>query len=371
MNIPFLDLAALHEPIQQQLNDASQRVLNSGWFIMGPELEAFEEEFAAYNDVKHCMGVGNGLEALHLLLKAYDIGPDDEVIVPSNTFIATWLAVSECGATPIPVEPLESTYNLNPDLIEQKISSRTKAIIPVHLYGQTADMDKINEIAHRYHLVVIEDAAQSQGARYQGRRAGSLGHSAATSFYPGKNLGALGDGGAILTNDASIAEKVKLLRNYGSEKKYHHKMAGFNSRLDELQAAFLRVKLRHLDEWNQKRQNIATHYSYLLKHSEFILPEVPVWAEPVWHLYVIRCSKRDELQQKLEQANISTGIHYPIPPHKQQCYGLYDQYRLPVAEQMAKEVLSLPISPAMHEDEVSFIVEKMLQFSKQSQTHQC
>lgn len=250
MIIPFLDLARLHENIKEPLQQAFRRVLDSGWFIMGPELSAFEDEFARYSEVKHCIGVGNGLEAIHLLLRAYEIGAGDEVIVPSNTFIATWLAVSQCGAKPVPVEPNIKTYNINPELIEAAITERTKAIIAVHLYGQIADIDAINDIAKRHGLIVIEDAAQAQGALYKGRRACSLGHAAATSFYPGKNLGALGDGGAVLTNDDAIADSIKRLRNYGSQKKYQHDVAGYNSRLDEMQAALLRVKLSWLDEWN-------------------------------------------------------------------------------------------------------------------------
>ena len=357
MKIPFLDLACLHQEIHEPLAAAFHRVLDSGWFVMGPELEAFESEFAHYSGVKYCVGVGNGLEAIHLLLRAYGVGPGDEVIVPSNTFIATWLAVSECGATPVPVEPRPDTYNINPDLISSAITSRTRAIIPVHLYGQTADMDQINEIAQRHDLIVIEDAAQAQGARYKGRRAGSLGHAAATSFYPGKNLGALGDGGAVLTNDAHIAEKVKRLRNYGSEKKYQHDIAGYNSRLDEMQAAFLRVKLKHLDECNHRRRKVALHYSRLLKDTALTLPLVPDWAEPVWHLYVIRSRQRDRLKMDLEHAGISTVIHYPIAPHQQHCYIAYANHVLPLAKSFANEVLSLPMSPNLKEEEIEYISE--------------
>lgn len=355
--VPFLDLGSLHGEIRESLDIAYHRVLDSGWFIMGPELESFESEFAEYCGVKYCVGVGNGLEALHLLLCAYDIGPGDEVIVPSNTFIATWLAVSECGAVPVPVEPCADTYNLDPDKIEAAITSRTRAIIPVHLYGQPADMDRINEIAQKKGLIVIEDSAQAQGARYKGRRTGSLGHAAATSFYPGKNLGALGDGGAVLTNDIAIAKKVRLLRNYGSQEKYRHDLPGFNSRLDELQAAFLRVKLQYLDGWNDRRCAIASQYSTQLKGSELILPFVPEWAEPVWHLYVVRSQQRDALQKKLEQHNISTAIHYPRPPHLQACYKDFSSSNLPLAEKFAKEVLSLPISPTLDEVDVQSVVE--------------
>jgi dTDP-4-amino-4,6-dideoxygalactose transaminase len=355
MQVPFLDLGRLHQSIRAPLDAAYHRVMDSGWFIMGPELEAFEAEFAQYCEVKHCIGVGNGLEALHLLLRAYGIGPGDEVIVPSNTFIATWLAVSQCGATPVPVEPDVNTHNIDPARISAAITSRTRAIMPVHLYGQPADMDPINEIAAKHGLVVIEDAAQAQGARYKGRRTGSLGHAAATSFYPGKNLGALGDGGAVLTNDDAIAEKVKHLRNYGSKVKYQHDLAGYNSRLDEMQAAFLRVKLAVLDEWNARRREIATQYSRLLAGADIDLPLLPEYAEPVWHLYVIRSKQRNALKAHLEQQGVSTVIHYPIPPHRQACYQDYENQALPIAEMLAREVLSLPMSSVMMAEEIEWV----------------
>jgi dTDP-4-amino-4,6-dideoxygalactose transaminase len=336
--------------------------MDSGWFIMGPELDAFEAEFAQYCEVKHCVGVGNGLEALHLLLRAYGIGPGDEVIVPSNTFIATWLAVTECGATPVPVEPNAYTHNIDPALIASAITSRTRAIMPVHLYGQPADMDPINALAAKHGLIVIEDAAQAQGARYKGRRVGSLGHAAATSFYPGKNLGALGDGGAVLTNDDAIADKVKQLRNYGSQVKYQHDIAGYNSRLDEMQAAFLRVKLPVLDDWNARRRGIAAQYSMLLAGIDIDLPFVPEYAEPVWHLYVIRSKKRDALKAYLEQQGVSTVIHYPIPPHRQICYHDFQDHKLSIAEMLAGEGLSLPMLPAMGGDEVERVVRAIINF---------
>ena len=363
MPIPFLSLNEMHGSIREPLQHAFQRVLDSGWFIMGPELEAFENEFAEYSEVKHCVGVGNGLEALHLLLRAYDIGPGDEVIVPSNTFIATWLSVSESGATPVPVEPLEDTHNINPSLISAAITHKTRAIIPVHLYGQPADMDAINEIAKRHNLVVMEDAAQSQGALYKGRRAGSLGDAAATSFYPGKNLGALGDGGAVLTNDEGIAEKVRQLRNYGSKKKYEHEILGFNSRLDEMQAAFLRVKLAELDNWNARRREIANLYTRLLSDADVIQPFLPEDVQPVWHLYVIRSAQRNALQGYLDKKGIATVIHYPVPPHQQLCYEEFKNYSLPLAEKLSKEVLSLPVSPFMHDDEVKQVVEMIYAYS--------
>lgn len=364
MRVPFLDIGRLHLSIRNQLDEAYSRVMDSGWFIMGPELEAFESEFASYSEVKHCIGVGNGLEALNLLLRAYDIGPGDEVIVPSNTFIATWLAVSQCGAIPVPVEPDINTHNINPLLIKQAITSRTRAIVPVHLYGQPADMDPINEIALKHGLVVIEDAAQAQGARYKDRRVGSLGHAAATSFYPGKNLGALGDGGAVLTSDDAIAYKVRQLRNYGSKVKYHHEITGYNSRLDELQASFLREKLKNLDKWNERRREIAKTYSSQIKDEECILPFTLDIVEPVWHLFVIRSERRDILKGYLEQQEISTVIHYPIPPHRQSCYSSYAEYSLPIAEILSCEVLSLPIAPDMTDDEIEFVVNHINNFAK-------
>lgn len=355
MNIPFLDLEKIHHSIRGSIDAAFRRVIDSGWFIMGPELEAFEAEFAEYCDVKHCIGVGNGLEAIHLLLKAYGIGPGDEVIVPSNTFIATWLAVTQCGATPVPVEPNVNTHNIDPLLIANAISTRSRAIIPVHLYGQPADMDPINALALKHGLVVIEDAAQAQGARYKGRRVGSLGHAAATSFYPGKNLGALGDGGAVLTNDAGIADKVKQLRNYGSSIKYQHDLAGYNSRLDEMQAAFLRVKLVVLDEWNDRRKEVADQYSKVLAGAEISLPFVSDFSDPVWHLYVIRSNHRDELRAYLEKQGISTVVHYPIPPHRQKCYSSFRKINLNIADELAATVLSLPISPVINSSEIEYV----------------
>lgn len=363
-SVPFLDLGRLNQSIREPLDAAYRRVMDSGWYIMGPELTAFEAEFAQYCEVKHCIGVGNGLEALHLLLRAYEIGPGDEVIVPSNTFIATWLAVTQCGATPVPVEPNVDTHNIDPMLIRDAITSRTRAIIPVHLYGQPADMDPINVLAAEHGLIVIEDAAQAQGARYKGRRVGSLGNAAATSFYPGKNLGALGDGGAVLTNDDDIAEKVRQLRNYGSKVKYQHDLAGYNSRLDEMQAAFLRVKLSVLDEWNILRRKFADQYTKLLTGTDLILPFVPEFAEPVWHLYVIRSSQRDSLKVHLENKGVSTVIHYPIPPHQQTCYHDFGNSNFPIAEMLAGDVLSLPISPLLSADEINHVCQVLVEYKK-------
>lgn len=359
MKVPFLDLSHSHLEVGTELNDAFKRVLESNSFIMGSELESFESEFAQYCEVPYCIGVGNGLEALHLTLRAYGIGPGCEVIVPANTFIATWLAVTQTGATPVPVEPIIGTHNIDPQRLEAAISKRTSAIIPVHLYGQPADMDPINEIAKKHGLVVIEDAAQAQGARYKGKRVGSLGHAAATSFYPGKNLGCLGDGGAVLTSDPAIANKVRQLRNYGSSIKYHHEVLGYNSRLDELQAAMLRVKLKRLDDWNESRRTIAQAYSERLSNIDLILPEIPDFAEPVWHLYVVRTSQRDQKQAFLSSKGIGTIVHYPIPPHRQLCYADQKWGDLPISEMLANEVLSLPVYPGMSEEAVDYVVHAL------------
>lgn len=361
MSIPFLDLKAPHQELRRELEQAFNDVLDSGWFIQGNQLEAFEGEYATYCGVKHCVGVGNGLDALHLILRAYDIGMGDEVIVPSNTYIATWLAASYAGATLVPVEPDERTYNINPDLIEAAITPNTKAIIAVHLYGQPADMDAINVIARKYNLKVIEDAAQSQGARYKGKRVGGLGDAAGHSFYPGKNLGALGDGGAVTTNDDDLADKLRVLRNYGSRIKYLNEVKGFNSRLDEMQAAFLRVKLRKLDEWNERRKKVATYYLGNLKKESLVLPSVPVWADSVWHLFVIRSKNRDQLQQQLAAVGIGAAIHYPVPPHLQTAYAelCLNKGLLPLAEMVHEQVLSLPIGPHLSMDSVEIICKTL------------
>lgn len=355
--IPFLDLKQPYLELKEELDCAYQRVMDSGWYILGQEVEAFEAEFAEYCGVKHCIGVGNGLDALHLILRAMDIGEGDEVIVPSNTFIATWLAVSYAGATPVPVEPDEKTYNIDPKRIEAAITEKTRAIMPVHLYGQPADMDPILEIAARHNLKVIEDAAQAHGAKYKGKKTGGLGDAAGFSFYPGKNLGAFGDGGAITTDDDTLAERVRVLRNYGSHTKYYNECKGFNSRLDELQAAFLRVKLKKLDDWNSRRQQIADVYLKELKGVEQIaLPYVPQWAEPVWHLFVIRSPKRDALQKHFEQNGIQTMINYPVSPHKQQAYSEMNHLNLPITERIHQEVLSLPIGPALTKKDTTSII---------------
>jgi dTDP-4-amino-4,6-dideoxygalactose transaminase len=340
-----------------ELEEAFRRVMESGWYVLGSEVESFEEEFAAYCGSRHCIGVGNGLDALHLILRAYRIGPGDEVIVPSNTYIATWLAVTYCGARPIPVEPVDSTYNLDPQRILDAITPRTKAIMAVHLYGQPADMDAINAIALQHGLKVIEDAAQAHGAQYKGVRTGNLADAAGFSFYPGKNLGALGDGGAVTTNDDDLARQIRMLRNYGSEIKYQNEVKGFNTRLDELQAAFLRVKLKHLDTWNSMRNRLAAAYLERLAEVDLILPTVPQWVEPVWHLFVIRSTRRDLLEKELQHAGVSTMIHYPVPPHLQPAYSR-DGYRpgdFPIAEKIHREVLSLPMFPALTDQDVAYI----------------
>jgi dTDP-4-amino-4,6-dideoxygalactose transaminase len=334
--------------------------MRSAWYILGREVEAFEKEYADYCESEHCVGVGNGLEALHLILRAYGIGEGDEVIVPSNTYIATWLAVSSVGANPVPVEPDVRTCNIDPTRIEAAITSRTKAIMPVHLYGQPADMDPIMEIARARNLKVVEDNAQAQGARYKGRRTGSLGDAAGHSFYPGKNLGALGDAGAATTNDPKLADTLKVLRNYGSRRKYYNEVKGYNSRLDELQAALLRVKLRKLDEWNERRRVVASHYLQSWNQlPRLIQPMAPTWAEPVWHLYVVRHPARDVLQQKLTEAGVGTLVHYPVPPHLSGAYAENKFLRgtFPIAEALADSVLSLPIGPHLSIDQAAQVTE--------------
>lgn len=366
MRVPFLDLGQAYEELRDELDVAYRRVMKSGWYILSEEVEAFEREFAGFCNVKHCIGVANGLDALHLILRGYGIGVGAEVIVPSNTYIATWLAVSYAGATPVPVEPALSTYNIDPTCIEAAITPRTRAIMPVHLYGQPADMDAIVEIGRWYGLKVIEDAAQAHGARYKGRPAGSLGDAAGFSFYPGKNLGALGDAGAVLTSDDELAERVCILRNYGSRVKYYNEVKGFNSRLDPLQAAFLRVKLGHLTEWNQRRSEIANQYLRdLADVPQLILPTAPEWAEPIWHLFVVRHPERDQLQKHLTQASIGTLIHYPIPPHLSGAYadGGWRSGAFPLAEQMANTVLSLPVGPQLDFSAVAQVVAAIRDFS--------
>jgi dTDP-4-amino-4,6-dideoxygalactose transaminase len=345
--IQFLDLKGPYLELQQELDEAVARVLASGWFIGGPEVEKFEGEYAAFCGARHCIGVANGLDALHLALCAMGIAAGDEVIVPSNTYIATWLAVSHCGAVPVPVEPNEETFNLDPSRIEAAITPRTRAILPVHLYGQPADLDAILVIARKHSLYVLEDGAQAHGAAYKGKRVGAHGDAVAWSFYPGKNLGAMGDGGAVTTNDSELADRLRVLRNYGSRVKYKNEVQGFNSRLDPMQAAVLSVKLRHLDAWNARRKAVAAQYLQGLAGADLALPQVPRWADPVWHLFVIRSRDRDDLRRRLGDAGVDTLIHYPIPPHRQQAYAPSDfsPGAFPTASTMADEVLSLPMGP--------------------------
>jgi dTDP-3-amino-3,4,6-trideoxy-alpha-D-glucose transaminase len=364
--IPFLDVGAGCKELRAELDDAYRRVIDEGWFILGREVEAFEAEFAAYCGVAHCVTVGNGLDALRLALSAYEIGPDDEVIVPSNTFIATWLAVTYAGATPVAVEPDPATHTLDPARIEAAISRHTRAIMPVHLYGQPADMDSIAMIARRHGLRVIEDAAQAHGATFRGRRAGALADCGCFSFYPGKNLGAFGDGGAVTTDDDDLADRLRVLRNYGARQKYHHEMAGVNSRLDEMQAAFLRVKLPRLDEWNSRRAGVAERYrSAFAAIPGVTLQRVPDETEHAWHLFVVRHARRDDLQRHLAAAGIATMVHYPIPPHRSPAYA-ENAWRggpFPRADRLAAEVLSLPIGPHLSDAAVDRVCEVVTQFA--------
>lgn len=362
MNVQFLDLKAANDELQVELHQAFKRVLDSGLYILGNEVKQFEQEFSEYCKAKYCVGVGNGLEALHLILRAYGISEGDEVIVPSNTYIATWLAVSYAGATPVPIEPDERTYNVDSMRIEAAITRNTKAIIAVHLYGQPADMDAINVIAKKHNIKVIEDAAQAPGALYKGRRVGSLGDAAGFSFYPGKNLGALGDGGAVTTNDGDLAKKVSILSNYGSLVKYQHEVKGFNSRLDELQASFLREKLKQLDAWNERRALVAKRYIDRLTGKLLGLPSVANYFSPVWHLFVIRHPRRNQIQRSLSEAGIGTLVHYPTPPHLQTAYQTNGWLKgsFSIAEKMADELLSLPIGPHMNDQQVDFVCEAII-----------
>ena len=355
--IAFLDVLAACAELRPQIDAAIARVLQSGCYIGGEEVERFETDWAAFCETRQAVGVGNGLDALRLALLALEIGPGDEVIVPSNTFIATWLAVAQVGAAVVPVEPDALTCNLDATRIEAAITSRTRAIMPVHLYGQPADLDPIMAIARRHGLRVIEDAAQAHGARYRGRRIGAHGDAVAWSFYPGKNLGAIGDGGAITTDDAELADRLRQLRNYGSSTRYVHEMAGMNSRLDPIQAAVLSVKLAHLDEWNARRSLIAARYRDGLADSGLALPQVPPWAEPVWHLFVARHPERDALRERLAAAGIGTLIHYPTPPHRQGAFASMAGLSLPISEQMHREVFSLPIGPHLKPDEADRVIE--------------
>lgn len=361
---PFLDLAAAYAELKESIDAAVARVMASGHYILGPEVEAFEGEFAEYCGARHGIGLANGLDALHLALRAMGIGPGDEVIVPSNTYIATWLAVSQCGATPVPVEPNDRTYNLDPSKIEKAVTSRTRVILPVHLYGRPVEMSPIMEIARKYKLLVLEDAAQAHGAVYQGRKIGSHGDAVAWSFYPGKNLGALGDAGAVTTNSDELADRLRVLRNYGSRVKYVNEVQGLNSRLDPLQAAVLRVKLKALDEWNARRAAIARVYLQELEAAGLVLPLADDAHKSSWHLFVVRLRRRDELQKFLADRAIGTLIHYPIPPHKQQAYAkmgfAFNSY--PIASTHAEQLLSLPISPHLSIDSARDVAAAIRKF---------
>ncbi|CUX34470.1 DegT/DnrJ/EryC1/StrS family aminotransferase [Clostridium sp. C105KSO13] len=364
MKIPFSTFNRMHDEVKEELEIAFNKVLDKGWFIQGQECELFEREFAEFCEAKHCVGCGNGLDALYLILKALDIKQGDEVIIPSNTFIATALAVSYVGATPVFVEPELWSYNLNSDLIEEKITDRTKAIIAVHLYGQAAKMDCICSIARKHNLKVIEDCAQAHGAEYKGQKIGTFGDAAGFSFYPGKNLGALGDGGAVICNDKELADKVRALSNYGSAEKYNHIYQGTNSRLDEIQAAFLRVKLKNLDKWNEDRRKTADRYLDGIKNRKIILPKVSADCRHVWHIFAIRSEMRDELEKYLNEKEIGTTKHYPIPLHLQKAYSDlgFTEGDFPIAEKISSTQLSLPMYYGMQNDEIEYVIETINRF---------
>ncbi len=360
--VQFLDVHATYCELRAELDAAYHRVMDSGWFILGREVEEFEKEFARYCGVEHCVGVSNGLDALHLMVRALSIGPGDEVIVPSHTYIATWLAVSMCGATPVPVEVDEATFNLDPTLVERAVTPRTKAVMPVHLYGQPADMGGLTQIAARHGLRVLEDVAQGHGARYRERRVGAWSDAAGFSFYPGKNLGAYGDGGAVTTRDAALADKIRELRNYGSRVKYYHESQGWNARLDELQAAFLRVKLAHLDAWNERRRGLAKVYlEQLAGVANLVLPTVSPNVAPVWHLFVVRHPERDRIREALTKANIETVLHYPVPPHLSDAYRQagFARGSFPVAERISDQVLSLPMGPHLTSEQQALVIREV------------
>jgi dTDP-4-amino-4,6-dideoxygalactose transaminase len=359
MKVQVVNFVEEYNFLKDELDKAYLQVMESGRYVLGNQVMEFEKEFANYVGSRYCIGVGNGLDALRLSLTAMGVGQGDEVIVPSNTYIATWIAVSLTGALPVPVEPDISTYNIDPKLIEERITSRTKVILPVHLYGQPAYMDEINELASKYNLRVLDDAAQAHGARYKGKRVGSLADATAFSFYPTKNLGAIGDGGAVTTNDPELYEKLKMLRNYGESSKYVNDIIGFNSRLDEIQAAFLRVKLRHLDDIIKRKTEIANRYLSEIKNEAISLPVVPSFAIPVWHQFVIRTKMREQLLAFLKERGIQTLVHYPSPPHLQKAYSSLEinENQLPLAKEISETVLSLPIRWLMKYDEVEYVVK--------------
>ncbi len=364
--IRFLDLKALHEEIEGNLTSAVERVLTGGEYILGSAVDQFEREFANYSESQYCVGVGNGLDALRLILRAWGIGPGDEVIVSSHTAFPTWLAVTESGATPVPWEATPGEYHADPALLETLITNRTKVILPVHLYGWCVQMEPVLEVGARYGLYVLEDAAQAHGARLDGKPPGHWGHAAAWSFYPSKNLGALGDGGAITTNDAGLAKKLRALRNYGSSTKYINDYTGMNSRLDDIQAAVLSVKLPYLDQWNARRQQIASHYLRELQDTSCELPRIAPGNNPVWHVFPIQHRQRDDLRSHLLENGVETLIHYPIPPHRQTAYQHtnWNNVPLPIAESIADRELSLPMGPHLHDADVSYVIECIRHFDK-------
>lgn len=366
MDISFLDYRAVNAPYFDEIQVAIRSVLESGWYVLGKEVAAFESEYAAWCGSKYCVGVASGLDAMILVLTAWKekrvVRDGDEVLVPANTYIASILAVSRVGLVPVLVEPDMLTYNIDPSLIEEKITSRTKAILPVHLYGQCADMDPINEIATKYGLKVLEDSAQAHGATYHSKKAGILGDASAHSFYPGKNLGAIGDGGAVTTDDKDLYEIILALRNYGSHKKYHNLYKGYNSRLDELQAAILRVKLQYLDEGNRLREKVAQRYLEGISNPAIKLPVIAPYGSSCWHLFVVMCKNRDALQEHLRVSGVQTVIHYPIPPHHQPAYSEWAGLAFPITEQIHREILSLPISPVMNENEVEQVIKAVNSF---------
>lgn len=364
MNVPFVSFLPMEKELDRELRAAFERVFARSWYIDGAEDKAFEQAFAQYCEMEHCVGVGNGLDALLLVLKAWGIGEGDEVIVPSNTYIATALAVTYVGAKPVFVEPDIRTFNIDPARIEASITDKTKAIMPVHLYGQPCDMDPIMEIAEKYSLYVLEDCAQAHGATYKGRKIGTFGQASGFSFYPGKNLGALGDAGATVTNDKALADKVRALGNYGSDYKYHHIYKGNNSRLDELQAAFLSAKLPHLERMNEERRRIARMYLEGIRHTEIILPYVMEDVVPVWHIFGIRCRRRAELEKHLADHGISTNKHYPIPMHLQDCYADlgYKEGDFPIAEEISATQLSLPMYYGMTDEQIRHVIDTVNAF---------
>lgn len=355
--INFLNLHKINERFRDEIDDRINQVLDSGWYILGQQVSLFEKNFADFCGVKHCIGCANGLDALNLIIKGYGFSTGDEIIVPANTYIASILAISQNGCTPVLVEPNINTYNIDPDLIEEKITENTKAIMVVHLYGQAVEMEKIWQLAKKYNLKVIEDSAQAHGAVYNGKKVGALGDAAGFSFYPGKNLGCLGDGGCITTNDDVLAFKVRAIANYGSDYKYHHIFKGINSRLDEIQAGVLDVKLKYLDSDNDRRRQIAKFYTENIKNPNIILPRVKNEESHVWHIFAIRTKNRENLRKHLNSLGIETNIHYPIPPHLQDCYEEWKQESFPISEMIHQQVLSLPISPVLTDEEVICVVE--------------